>query len=45
LENSSLKRSAIAGEVGFYGQSHMLKQIRRLRAEEMSPNHENSATR
>lgn len=43
LENSSLKRSAIAGEVGFYDQSHMLKQIRQLRAEEMSSIHENPA--
>lgn len=45
LENSSLKRSAIAGEVGFYDQSHMLKQIRRLRAEEMSSIHEYPAAR
>lgn len=34
IEEGLLKKAAIAGEVGFYDQSHMKKQIRRLRAEE-----------
>jgi len=34
LEEGRLKKAAIAGEVGFYDQSHMKRQIRRLRAEE-----------
>ncbi|KAB2907695.1 MAG: helix-turn-helix transcriptional regulator [Dechloromonas sp.] len=34
LEEGRLKKAAIASEVGFYDQSHMKRQIRRLRAEE-----------
>lgn len=34
LEEGRLKKAAIAAEVGFYDQSHMERQIRRLRAEE-----------
>lgn len=34
LEEGRLKKAAIAGEVGFYDQSHMKRQIRRFRAED-----------
>lgn len=36
LEEGRLKKAAIAGEVGFYDQSHMKRQILRLRAEEVT---------